>query len=184
MDELPVTAIANYLKDNPKAKIARIKRKEGYVTYVIERSFSYDKKTKKRTTVTSYLGRIVENVFYTMDEYKALFKKDGSLRTIPQEAVRPEKRTTATAHNAEALWIDRSRIIRLPHDSTLQFQRQGDNIYVFKREYYFLGNVRKESRRYIGKVKDGRFYTMTEYKEKFDRYGRKRVKRNKAVPQT
>ena len=40
MDELPVTAIANYLKDNPKAKIARIKRKEGYVTYVIERSFS------------------------------------------------------------------------------------------------------------------------------------------------
>ena len=76
------------------------------------------------------------------------------------------------------------RIIRLPHDSTLQFQRQGDNIYVFKREYYFLGNVRKESRRYIGKVKDGRFYTMTEYKEKFDRYGRKRVKRNKAVPQT
>jgi len=69
--------------DNPKAHI--VLRKDGTL-YVVVREYVYDKEKKRgRDGKTTYLGRIVDNVFYTMGEYHDKFMRGGAERVPSRE---------------------------------------------------------------------------------------------------
>ena len=68
--------VKNY-PDDPKAHIYI----NGRAVYVVKREYVYDKKLGRgRDSEFIYLGRIVDNVFYTMAEFHAKFKRNGKPR--------------------------------------------------------------------------------------------------------
>jgi hypothetical protein len=52
-------------------------------TYVILRKYIWDKEKKATTEVRETLGKVVDDVFYTTEEYKRLFKRGGVKRKYP-----------------------------------------------------------------------------------------------------
>jgi hypothetical protein len=170
MSDLSVDKIKNFPRDNHKARLYLCKR-EGRkdVLYVVESDYIYEPKTKKTRTYTRYLGRVVEGVYYTQSEYRKTFTKRGTLRAIPEDASLPRSRIRPTRHRAEKNIVDRDKVKGLPKNPFLQFAQKGEHLYVFTREYYIQDGRRKEKRTYIGQIKDLRFYTMEQYKKKFNK---------------
>ena len=52
--------------------------------YVIRRAYEYDKESRRSHEKRTTLGQIVDNVFYTCDEYKSKFKRGIIKRTEPR----------------------------------------------------------------------------------------------------
>lgn len=170
MSDLSLEQIKNYPYDNPKARLylcKRAGRKE--ILYVVESDYLFDPKSKRTKTYTRYLGRVVDGVYYTQEEYRKTFTKRGTLRLIPEDASLPKSRIRPTRHRTEKNKIDRDKVKNLPQNPFLQFVQKGEHLYVFTREYYIQDGKRKEKRTYIGQIKDSRFYTMEQYKKKFNK---------------
>lgn len=53
-------------------------------TYVVKRSYKYDKALKKSIETRKTLGQVVNNVFFTQEEYKKQFKRGMSPRNEPR----------------------------------------------------------------------------------------------------
>lgn len=81
-------SIKNFPLDNDKAKIVCERGK----LYVCERRHYWNSETKKKSEERLYIGRIVDGVYYTIEEYKRKFKRDGSLRVIERPKNRPYHR--------------------------------------------------------------------------------------------
>ncbi len=181
MSDIPLEKIKNYPLDNPKARLYLSKRDgRKAVLYVVESDYMYDPKLKKSRTYTRYLGRVVDGVYYTQAEYRKTFTKSGTLRAIPEDATLPKSRIRPTRHRSEKNLIDRDRIKGLPKNPFLQFAQKGEHLYVFTREYYIQDGKRKERRTYIGQVKDLRFYTMEQYKNRFNKNQRVKSQEDKS----
>ena len=82
--------IKNFPLDNPKAGIVC----ERGNLYVCERQHFWNPETKKKSESRLYIGRIVDGVYYSMEQYRRKFKRDGSLRTIERHKARPYHRKT------------------------------------------------------------------------------------------
>ena len=160
--------IEGFPSDNPRARLYLCRRKgRSDILYVVESSYVYERKLKKTRTYTRYLGRVVNGVYYTLEEYKKTFTRNGKIRAVPKDATLPKSRARPTVHRKEKSLIDRALIKGLPDDLFLQFMQRGSHLYVIKREYYIQDGRRREKRTYIGQVKNNRFYTMEEYRQKF-----------------
>lgn len=70
--------IANFPHGNPKAKIVQERGR----LYVCDREYYWDSEAKRGRERRLYIGRIVDGVYYTMEEYRRTFKRDGSLREL------------------------------------------------------------------------------------------------------
>ena len=82
--------IKNFPLDIPKAGIVC----ERGNLYVCERQHFWNPETKKKSESRLYIGRIVDGVYYSMEQYRRKFKRDGSLRTIERHKARPYHRNT------------------------------------------------------------------------------------------
>ena len=94
--KLDPKSIKNFPLDNPKAKIVC----QRGVYYVCERHYYWDSTKKAGREDRVYIGRIVDDVFYTTEQYKAKFKRDGSPRIFERPKNRPYHRKTATPKNS------------------------------------------------------------------------------------
>jgi hypothetical protein len=173
MSSISPASVKNFPVDNPKARIFESK-KNGLVTavYVVERYNLLDRRSGKYRRVSVTIGRIVDNCYYTMEDYHSLFKRDGSVRTALSEKVkRPVARLRPTVRTkGKSMSIDRSVIKNLPEGNNITLCRSKDRLYVIKREYYVDENgKRKDNKHYLGQVVNNRFYTTQEYKEKFSK---------------
>ena len=173
MSSLTPAVIKNFPVDNPKARIFESK-KNGLVTavYVVERYNLLDRRSGKYRRVTVTIGRIVDNTYYTMEDYHSLFKRNGSARTaLSEEVKRPVARLRPTVRTrGKSKSINRSCIKNLPEGNNITLARSKDRLYVIKREYYVDENgKRKDNKHYLGQVVNNRFYTTQEYKEKFSK---------------
>ncbi len=86
--------VIDFPAGNPRLKIVSHK---GHL-YVIERHYRWDSEKKRGVDDRTYIGKIHEGRYYTMEEYKRLFKRDGSPRTAPKTA--PVGRRTRKAAEA------------------------------------------------------------------------------------
>ncbi len=77
MDQITKEQVKNFPLDNERARISLIDGKY----YVVVREHYFDKTLKASRTKTQYLGRIVDLVYYSMEEYHQKFKRNGQLRT-------------------------------------------------------------------------------------------------------
>ncbi len=76
-DNLPdKNAVENFPHHIPKARIINNQSRTGFYVVVTE----YYRADGKSHHLHHYLGRVVDNRFYTMDEYRATFKRDGTRR--------------------------------------------------------------------------------------------------------
>ncbi|MCR5537163.1 MAG: hypothetical protein K6F05_07110 [Succinivibrio sp.] len=177
MTDLNPAQIKNFPLDNPKARLYLCRRKDrAEVLYVVESNYVYDAKTRKTRTYTRYLGRVVKGTYYTQAQYRAAFTKNGKIRALPDDAQLPKTRLRPTKHRTEKSLIDREKVKGLPQDPFLQFMQRGEHLYVFRRAYYILEGRRKEQRLYVGQIKNFRFYTMEEYRQKFNKNRRAAIK--------
>ena len=74
--------VKNYPAD-PKAVMVSAR---GVIRVVIRRYF-WDKEKKRGCEKREYLGYVVDNCFYSNDEYRRLFKRNGTKRLVVQPAV-------------------------------------------------------------------------------------------------
>lgn len=80
--------IQNFPLDNPKAKIVLERGR----LYVCEREYYWDSEAKRGRENRLYLGRIVDGVYYTTEEYRRRFKRNGELRVVEKTQNRPYRR--------------------------------------------------------------------------------------------
>lgn len=91
-------SIINFPLHNPRARIVCERGR----LYVCERTFHWDSETKKRTEDRLYIGRIVDGVYYTIEEYKRKFKRNGELRAVPLRGYRRKKQAATQPEAAAA----------------------------------------------------------------------------------
>lgn len=84
--------------DNPKAKIV-VER--GRI-YICEREYYWDSEAQLGKESRMYLGRIVDGVFYTTEEYRQKFKRSGELRVVERPKNRPCRRKAEKVAKVEA----------------------------------------------------------------------------------
>lgn len=89
-------SIINFPLHNPRASIVCERGR----LYVCERTFHWDSETQKRTEDRLYIGRIVDGVYYTIEEYKRKFKRNGELRAVPPRGYSRKKQAAAAADTA------------------------------------------------------------------------------------
>lgn len=173
MSSINPASIKHFPLENHKARIFESK-KNGLVSavYVVERYNLLDGRSGKYKRVTVTIGRIVDNTYYTMEEYHSAFKRDGSARTpLSEDVKRPVSRIRPTIRTrGKSKSIDRSLIKNFPEGNNITLCRSGERLYVIKREYYVDENgKRKDNKHYLGQVVNNRFYTTEEYKDKFSK---------------
>ena len=123
------------------------------------------------------IGKAVNGVYLPLEEYRKLYDRAGKKRGLPEN---PQKRKyerrkpvslkrRACFDGIEGLPSD------LPPEATVV--RTGANkatVYVAVIHTSRDAGKRKYSYDYQGRIKDGRFYTMEDYRRLFDRFGRPR----------
>ena len=82
--------IIDFPKDNPRLKIVKHKN----LLYVVERFYRWSPEKKRGVEDRTYVGKIHDGRFYTMEEFKRLFKRDGTPRPIRKSG--PVKRRSVT----------------------------------------------------------------------------------------
>lgn len=58
----------------------------GHIWYVVKRDYFYKNEIGRGSEKKIYLGRVVNNEFLTMEEYKLKYKRNGKLRVVPNES--------------------------------------------------------------------------------------------------
>lgn len=174
----PADGIKDFPYDNPNAKIVK-RGKTPHLT-VVERHQSFDVNGKYRDSQLS-IGKIVDNRFYSMEEYQQLFKRNGEARGIPaQRAVRTYVRKHAydAAKYAKPFNPDYPKpedIANYPFDiPKAKVIKVNTTFYVAITNNYFDNGKRKCERKLLGRIVDNRFYTIEEYRVKFNRKGQPR----------
>jgi hypothetical protein len=170
--------IKNFPSNTPKARIMRIGNNL-YVA-VLENKVSQSGKVVRSNRT---LGKVVNNTFYTMDEYHSLFKRDGS----PRIAIKDKKKRTYIRKTPveELTPIKPRRSTDLPNPSSIEnyphevekarIIREAGKLKVVVTKYYRLKGTGRHVYTYLGRIVEGRFYTNEEYKTTFDKFGKRRV---------
>lgn len=180
--ELPPLPKPEDIENFPSEKGARVMRKSPQSFYVIKdtRTVMPDGGVKRGHVI---LGRIKDGRFYSMEEFRTLFHRNGRPR---EEA--PVSDGPVRAYTGHIPLTQRRRpvtgelplpeeIENFPHDvEGARLLRVKKVLYVVRSVFYREGGKRREERHYLGHVVDGRFYTQDEYRALFDRHGNRRAK--------
>ena len=172
--------VVNYPSELPNTFITARPRDEKIHFYVMQHRME-DQPDGSRKQRSRILGKIVDMHYYSMEDYKRLFKKDGSRRPdeTTERAERKRSYTRRTPINQlkvrrqEGL-PDVTTIEGFPHDNPrARLLRIKDVIYVVASTYTTLDGKHKEQRQYLGRVMDGVFVSSEEYRARYGRSGRK-----------
>ncbi len=174
------------VKNFPKGlKRVYVEKKKGLL-YVTQNIFLEPGPDGKKRSTSINLGRIVDNVFYTMDEYHQKFKRSGKkrepdqarlknrtyVRRKPKEDAKP-KPAPRYAPNLP----DKTQVENFPHDiegARIINTTSGIGFYVVTTTYYRANGNNLHVHKYLGRIMDNRFYTMEEYRRTFKKNGTRR----------
>ena len=168
MAENPSGNIKNF-PTNPRARIQKIRGTD----YVVIRE-GYKNSAGLQRTKTQYLGRIVDGVFYTMQEYKEHFSRTGQAR---KELT--EKQHARIFHRRKKASYAYSNVKNMPQGDDITVLRNksktgGEHLYVIQTTVVEENGKRSRVRRYLGKIVGNNYYTMEEYRLHFRRDGSRR----------
>lgn len=166
---MPKSGIEGFPYHNPHARIIV---KTGYAN-VIER-------TREKTIV---IGKIVDNRFYTPDEYQKLFKKNGIRRTASDYTPAQERQKRGYVRKkplSECKPSGRKRIHPVPELSEIEgipdeyrnqtavfLKYMHGVIYLVHSESYRNEGKQFNKTRILGRIHELRFYTLADYKRLF-----------------
>ena len=162
--------------DNPKA---RLKLVSGNWT-VIERR--YFRREGKPCSTTRAIGRVVDGKYVPIEEYRRLYARGGKPREEPRPNRKYARRKAAPAKPRQAEMGAVARKHPLPGRSEVEgfpdipgarmIWGGPGLVHVVLSTYSRVNGRSVEKRRYIGKIKDGRYYSQEEYRRLF-RHGRR-----------
>ncbi len=170
--------IANFPSDNPKARLTRHGR-HLYVTESYVRAFN-----AKGAKLCSYriIGKVVDNRYYPIEEYRRLFKRNGEPRIpVPKKPNRSYVRCKPLSeicrkapHYSDRI-PDASSIKNFPHDTDgARIIRIKKALYVVTTRYYRENGSARHQYTYLGRIIDGEFFTTEQYRRLFKRSGERR----------
>lgn len=132
----------------------------------------------KRKVTHQILGRVKDGVYYPIEEYRLKFSKRKAVeRTENRVYVRHKERIYEKADHSK------ERIHEFPSPEEIEnypspdehpkarMVMQSGAIYVIECEYFRADGKNRQKRTYLGRVRDGRYYPMEEYKRLFPRNG-------------
>lgn len=90
---------------------------------VCERQHFWNPETKKKSESRLHIGRIVDGVYYSMEQYRRKFKRDGSLRVIERPKARPCRRKTVGCDQTQE--VTQTVTPKVPMPVALQTKRVG-----------------------------------------------------------
>ncbi len=169
--------------DNPRAKIIT----KGGMLYVVEYTYFRNAEGKPRNNRVT-LGKIVDGTYYSMEDYRAKFKRDGTLRSETPEPKRQNRVYVRRKPVSEIVrkvkpqpegYPKASEVKNFPDNPRARIIRIAQVFYVCESTYYRQDGKPHEKRTYLGRIVDNVFYTTEEYKEKFDRQGNLRERKLK-----
>lgn len=176
-DKLPTPEeITDFPWEVPGAKVMR----KGAHIYVVE---YYDATDARGKAVKRHrnLGRVVGNSYVSMADFQKKYLRGGKERSVPEaRQVRrytmPEKPQRRHKPTYQAGLPSPEEIQDFPAEvEKARVVRQGKSLYVVTTEYYRSAGVNRHIHHYLGRIKDGRFYTMADYRRLFDRHGNLRA---------
>ncbi len=151
------------IKNFPTEKGLTTYKKQGKI-YIVKESKIRDLKSEKLVTKRTIVGRIVDSSYYSMDEFHAKFKRDLSLREIPENAQPTRKKAHTLKKSLKRHNLELKDIKNMPKMDNLSVFKQDGFLYVLIRKSYIQDGKRKEQRTYLGKIIDSKFYTMEQCK--------------------
>lgn len=123
--------------------------------------------SNKWVTRRKIVGRIIDNCFYTMEEFHSKFNRNGTIRAIPENArvVRPRGRASNLAKSLLHYGLVPNKIKNMPSEPNISVMKNNGILYVVINERFAIDGKYKVKRTYLGKIIDNCFYTMQECKE-------------------
>lgn len=177
-DKIDTTKIKNFPSNNPNARLTK-KGKHLYVTESYVRAFN-----ENGAKLCSYkiIGKVVDNRYYSMEEYLQKFKRNGEpripepktpnrsyVRTKPFSEVKRKAPKYAEGLPAPAM------VKNFPHDvEGARIVRVQKIYYVVTTRYFRENGSGRHQYTYLGRVVDGEFFTMEQYRKLFKRNGERR----------
>jgi len=162
--------------DNPKA---RLKLVSGNWTVIVRTYFRRDGKPRQTARA---IGRVVDGRYVPIEDYRRLYARGGKRREEPRPSRGYERKKPAPPkpRQAEMARIerkhplpDRSEVEGFPDIPKARMVWGGPGlVHVVLSTYSRVNGRSVEKRRYIGKIKDGRYYSQEEYRRLF-RHGRR-----------
>ncbi|MCR5814804.1 MAG: hypothetical protein K6G15_09985 [Desulfovibrio sp.] len=157
-------------------------RRVGAYVYVAITYTKVDENGKKLSRCHD-IGRVVDNKYYPMEEFWRTFMRGGKRREKPSDVVvrAYTKLAPGTVRRPKPKYQeglpDPATIENYPHDVPgARILRNGKILYVVVTTYYRTNGSNRHVHQYLGKIRDGRFYTMEEYRQ-FDTRGRRPAKK-------
>ena len=129
----------------------------------------YEKDAESKRKRRVYLGVVVDNDYYPMDKYKALFLKSGAKREMPVGAIAVKPQKAPRSNYLNEILKDVSNKSSVPKGKYIRAKKDRDSIYIIDVRYFIVDGKRKHITKYLGKIIDGKYYKMDEYRAKFKR---------------
>lgn len=180
-DKLNRDEVKNYPSDLPNTYIAARPRGDKVHYYVMQYQTRQGEDGKNRMKPV-IIGKVVDRHYYSMEEHKRLFKRDGTRR--PDESTQRAGRKRTYTRRTPLRELNTRRQEGLPDISTIKnfpidnprarIVRVQDVLYVIASTYLTIDGRHKEQRLYLGRIIDGAFVSTEEYRTKYGRKGSKR----------
>lgn len=177
-DIIDTSKIRNFPKDNLNARLTR-KGKHLYVTESYVRALN-----ENGAKLCSYkiLGKVVDNCYYSMEEYRQKFKRNGEPR-VPEPKtpnrsyvrIKPFSEVKRKAPKYAEGLPDTAAVKNFPHEvEGARIVRVKKILYVVTTRYYRENGTGRHQYTYLGRVVDGEFFTTEQYRRLFKRNGEHR----------
>lgn len=171
--------IKNFPFENTKARIAR----NGLHVYVIENYVRAISESGEKLYSHKILGKVIDGVYYQIEEYHRLFKRNGQKRVDAN--VTKSNRTYVRRKSSKDIvrakpkystqLPDSLTVKNYPHDiEGARIIKIGKVFYVVTTRYFRADGKNQHVYTYYGRVVDGEFFTTEQYKKLFNRYGQRR----------
>lgn len=180
-DKLDRNEVKNYPSKLPNTYIQARPRNDKLHYYVMQYKTVQGEDGKNRMKPV-IIGKVVEMQYYSMEEYKRLFKRDGTRR--PDETTQRAERKRTYTRRTPLRELNTRRQQGLPDINSIKnfpidnprarIVRVQDVLYVVASTYLTIDGRHKEQRQYLGRIIDGAFVSSEEYRTKYGRKGSKR----------
>lgn len=177
-DIIDTSKIRNFPKDNLNARLTK-KGKHLYVTESYVRALN-----ENGAKLCSYkiLGKVVDNCYYSMEEYRQKFKRNGEPK-VPEPKtpnrcyvrIKPFSEVKRKAPKYAEGLPDTAAVKNFPHEvEGARIIRVKKILYVVTTRYYRENGTSRHQYTYLGRVVDGEFFTTEQYRRLFKRNGERR----------
>lgn len=153
----------NSIKNLPQDEPVSVYKDKGKI-YVAVYKTQVDEATGRKKRIRTIVGRVVDNTYYSMEEFHSRFKKDLSLREVPDGAVPTRRRHARLNTTLKEHGVDLSKVKNLPTGSDVRIYKTGNFIYVVERKRFKVDDKYKTQTTYLGKIINNCYYTMEQCK--------------------